>query len=227
MSPENNRPDENPGKMSRRDELEALLPFYLNGTLSGEDLAAVENWLASDPAAMAALGEAEAEFSGTTAANEAIRPPADALSRFSRALDAEAGPARAAAPSALARLWAGFMAIPAGFAWAAATAAVVLVLVQTVMEPGGPGGPVEIAGTDAQNMPFALVTFKPDARIADISAVLSGQGAVILSGPAPGGVFKIGIPAKTAADYDRIVGLIAAQPFADTVMAGRRPANGG
>jgi anti-sigma-K factor RskA len=227
MSPENNRPDENPEKMSRRDELEALLPFYLNGTLEGEDLAAVEAWLTSDPAAMAALGEAEAEFSGTTAANEAIRPPADALSRFSKALDAEAGPARAAAPCALARLWVGFMAIPAGFAWAAATAAVVLVLVQTVMEPGGPGGPVEIAGTEAQNMPFALVTFKPDARIADISAVLSGQGAVILSGPAGGGVFKIGVPAKTAADYDRVVGLIAAQPFAETVMAGRRPANGG
>ena len=58
MSPENNRPDENPEKMSRRDELEALLPFYLNGTLEGEDLAAVEAWLTSDPAAMAALGEA-------------------------------------------------------------------------------------------------------------------------------------------------------------------------
>jgi anti-sigma-K factor RskA len=227
MTPENNRPEENPEEMSRRDELEALLPFYLNGTLSGEDIAAVEQWLASDPAAMAALGEAEAEFSGTAAANEAIRPPADALSRFSRSLDAEAGAARAPAPSALSQLWAGFMAIPARFAWAAATAALVLVLVQTVMGPGGRGGPVEIAGTDAQNMPFALVTFKPNARIADISAVLSGQGVVILSGPAAGGVFKIGVPAETAADYDRIVGLIAAQPFADTVITGRKPANGG
>jgi hypothetical protein len=126
----------------------------------------------------------------------------------------------------LSRLWAGFMGIPASVAWAAATAAVVLVLVQAAMELSGRGGQVEIAGTEAQDMPFALVTFKPDARIADISAVLSGQGAVILSGPAPGGVFKIGIPAATPADYERIVGLIAAQPFADTVAAGRKPANG-
>ena len=225
MSPDNN-PAHNPEHMSRRDELEALLPFYLNGTLDGEDLAAVEDWLASDPQAMASLAEVEAEFSSTAAANQAIRPPADALSHFSRALDAEAGRARHT-PSVLGRLWAGFMAIPATVAWAAATAAVVLVLVQAVMEPGGRGGPVEIAGTESANMPFVLVTFRPDARIADISAVLSGQNAVILSGPAAGGVYKIGIPAKTAADYDRIVGLIAAQPFADTVMAGRKPANGG
>lgn len=225
MSPENNRTDQNPEHLSRRDELEALLPFYLNGTLDGEDLAAVEDWLASDPQAMAALGEVEAEFSGTAAANQAIRPPADALSRFSRALDAEAGRARPV-PSVFSRLWAGFTAIPASVAWAAATAAVVLVLVQAVMEPGGRGGPVEIAGSEAQAMPFALVTFKPDARIADISAVLAGQNAVILSGPAAGGAFKIGIPAKTVADYERILGLIAAQPFADTVSAGRKPADG-
>ena len=38
-----------PEYMSRRDELETLLPFYLNGTLDGADLAAVEEWLASDP----------------------------------------------------------------------------------------------------------------------------------------------------------------------------------
>ena len=144
MTPENDTPENG---MSRRDELEALLPFYLNGTLDGQDLAAIEEWLATDPSAMAALDEAEAEFSGTSAANDAIRPPADALSRFSRALDAEAGPSRASAPSPLSRLWGQFMAIPASFAWAAAAVAVALVLAQAVMEPGGRGGTIEIAGS--------------------------------------------------------------------------------
>ena len=37
--------------MTSRDEIETLLPFYLNGTLSGDDLAKVEDWLANDPAA--------------------------------------------------------------------------------------------------------------------------------------------------------------------------------
>jgi hypothetical protein len=220
-------PQENSEPMSRRDELEALLPFYLNGTLDGPDLVAVEEWLASDPTALAALEEVEAEYSGVAAANDAIRPPADALSRFAKALDAEAGPARAPEPSALSRFWTQLAAIPAGVAWAAAAAAIALVLVQAVTEPGGRGGPVQIAGTEDVDMPFALVTFKPDATIVDIAGYLSGQGATIISGPAAGGVFKIGIPAETVADYDRVVGLIAAQPFAETVLTGRKPENGG
>ena len=224
MTPENDTPEND---MSRRDELEALLPFYLNGTLDGQDIAAIEEWLATDPSAMAALEEAEAEFSGTSAANDAIRPPADALSRFSRALDSEAGPSRASAASPLSRLWGQFMAIPASFAWAAAAVAVALVLAQAVMEPGGRGGTIEIAGSGQADLPFALVTFKPDARIADVSAFLAQHSATIVSGPASGGMFKIGIPVETVADYDRIVGLIAAQPFADTVLTGRKPDNGG
>ena len=222
-APANNAPE----NMSRRDELEALLPFYLNGTLEGADLTAVEEWLATDPAAVAALEEAEAEFSGTSAANEAIRPPADALSRFSKSLDAEAGSVRAAAPSALARLWGGIVAIPAERRLGCCRRGRGARPGAGGEEPGGRGGPVEIAGTEQADMPFALVTFKADARIADVAAFLAEHGATIVSGPAAGGVFKVGIPAETTADYDRIVGLIAAQPFADTVLAGRKPDNGG
>jgi hypothetical protein len=43
----------------------------------------------------------------------------------------------------------------------------------------------------------------------------------------PGGMFRIALPAKTVADYDKLVGLIAAQPFTDTVIPGRKPADGG
>lgn len=215
-------------KMTRRDEVETLLPFYLNGTLEGSELAAVEDWLASDPSAMDALEAAEAEFSGTMAANEAIRPPADALSRFSKMLEAEAGPAREAkGPSLLARAWQGFMGLPVGIAWAAAAALLAFVVVQGTMDrPGVGGGNFEVAGTgeEAAKQPFALVTFKPDAKMADITALLGDNGASIVDGPTASGVFRIAIPAKTAADYDRILGLIATAPFADTVTAGRKPA---
>ena len=43
------RDESETGKMSSRDELEALLPFYLNGTLDEVDLASVDEWLATDP----------------------------------------------------------------------------------------------------------------------------------------------------------------------------------
>ena len=162
-------------KMSRRDEMETLLPFYLNGSLEGSELEAIEEWLATEPAAMAALGEAEAEFSCTAAANEAIRPRVDALSRFAKALDAEAGPARVPASSSwLAQVWNRFMAMPAGVAWAAAAVLLALVVVQSFVQPGGKGSDFQIAGQedDLAKMPFALVKFKPDAKMSDIAAFL-------------------------------------------------------
>jgi hypothetical protein len=217
-------------KMSRRDEMETLLPFYLNGSLEGSDLEAVEEWLASDPAALSALGEAEAEFSGTTAANEAIRPPADALGRFARALDAEAGPARApAGPSWLAQAWGRLTAVPVGVAWATAAVLLALVMVQSFVQPGGKGNDFEVAGAqdDLAKMPFALVKFKPDAKMSDISAFLGQNQLKIAGGPTADGIFHLAIPAKTAADYEKLLGLIAAQPFAETVIEGRKPVDGG
>jgi anti-sigma-K factor RskA len=216
-------PSEN---LSPRDENESLLPFYLNGTLEGEELARVAAWLRSDPAAMAALVEAEDEFSAAAGANEAIRPPADALSRFTTMLDAEAGPARAAAaPSMLARLWSSFTAIPATVAWAVAAVAIGFVLVQAITSTGERGADFDVAGSqdDLAAMPFALATFKADARLADIAAFLADNGLTIIGGPAAGGVFKIGMSATDVADYDRLLGLIAAQPFADAVLVGRKP----
>ncbi|MER8591888.1 anti-sigma factor [Mesorhizobium sp. M1182] len=217
-------------KMSRRDEMEMLLPFYLNGSLEGTELEAIEEWLASDPAAMAALGEAEAEFSGTAAANEAIRPPADALSRFAKALDAEAGPSRApAASSWLAQAWSRFMAVPAGVAWAAAAVLLALVVAQSFVQTGNRDGDFEIAGSedDLAKMPFALVKFKPDAKLSDIIAFLDQNQLKIAGGPTADGVFRVGVPAETAADYQKLLGLIAAQPFTEAALEGRKPADGG
>lgn len=217
-------------KMSRRDEMEMLLPFYLNGSLEGTELEAIEEWLASDPAAMAALGEAEAEFSGTAAANEAIRPPVDALSRFAKALDAEAGRARGpAASSWLAQAWSRFMAVPAGIAWAAAAVLLALVVTQSFVQTGNRGGDFEIAGSedDLAKMPFALLKFKPDAKLSDIVAFLDQNQLTIAGGPTADGVFRLGVPAKTAADYQKLLGLIAAQPFTEAALEGRKPADGG
>ena len=217
--------------MSRRDELETLLPFYLNGTLEGADLEAVEEWLASDPAAAGALGEAEAEFSGVSAANEAVRPPADALSRFNKMLDAEAGPdAPRRALDAGAAFGSGFMArarrrspgaprlLPSRWCWCRPCCS--------------PVGRAAISRSPAPKRAAKhavrlrhLQAGGDDSRYLRPSSPTTARRS--LAGPAAGGVFKIGIRAVTAADYDRIVGLIAAQPFAETVVPGRKPADGG
>lgn len=212
-----------------RDRLEGLLPFYLNGTLEGEELDAVESWLADDPAAMAALAEAEAEYSGAAMANERIAPPPGALARFSKALEAEAGPERKPADASwLASLWQSIAGIPKTAAWATAAIAVAILAAQlyrdTVREPGR----IEIAGTEdpAAAGPFVFVVFRADAPMSAVQAELDAVDATIIAGPLAGGMFRVGVPAKDAADYDRLVAALAASPSVEAVTAGRRPGNG-
>lgn len=76
-------------------------------------------------------------------------------------------------------------------------------------------------------MPFALVKFKPEAKMSDIAAFLGQNGLKVAGGPTADGVFRIAIAAETAADYEKLVSLIAAQPFAEAVIEGRKPASGG
>ncbi len=63
--------------------------------------------------------------------------------------------------------------------------------------------------------------------MSDIAVFLGQNGLKIAGGPTASGVFRIAIPAKTAADYTKLLGLIAAQPFAETVIEGRKPVDGG
>lgn len=214
---------------SGRDELEALLPFYLNGTLEGEDLARLEAWLERNPDALAALAEAEEEFSATLASNEAIRPPADALGRFSAALEREAGPVRQAAaarPSLLASVWQRIAGLPAGLAWATAVVAVAFALGQAVLSPDGPPG-YEIAGEEpgASDRPFVLVTFAGGATIAEIGEALAAEQASIVGGPLAGGMYRVALPAEDGEAYDLISARIAGLPIVEQVVAGRRPAD--
>lgn len=209
-------------KMSRRDEMESLLPFYLNGTLDGDDLARLEQWLAEDPAAATALGAAEAELIASVAGNEAVKPRADALSRFSAALDHEAAP-RVSAPSALKSAWSRLTAAPAWLAWAAAAAMLALVVVETVRTPDQGEAPRVAGAGEAADQPFALIAFKPDARVEAVAAILSETGASIIDGPKPGGFFRVAIPAGDVAAYETILKRFTDSGLVDGVMPGRAP----
>ena len=59
-----------------------------------------------------------------------------------------------------------------------------------------------------------------------VFGALSRGTKPVRGGPTASGVFRIAIPAKTGADYTKLAGLIAAQPFAETVIEGRKPVDG-
>jgi anti-sigma-K factor RskA len=209
--------------MTRRDQVETLLPFYLNGTLSGSDLAMVEDWLANDPNAEAALAGAESELAFVTSDNEALRPNPNAFKRFSDALEKEAGPA--VSPVSRLSAWLrGTFAIPAPLVWASAAAMLALIVVSA----GNLGRPrqndIEIAGSGAaDNATFVLVTFKPDAKLSDIAALLKGSGAQMADGPSASGAFKIIVSAATIADYDAVTAALSKSPLVGTLIPGRKP----
>ncbi len=124
-------------KMSRRDEMETLLPFYLNGSLEGSDLEAVEEWLASDPGALAALGEAGSGIlrhhggqRSDPAAGRCAQPLRQGARRRGRAgADPAARPGWRRPGVASWRC--------GGVAWAAAAVLLALIMVQSLVNPGG------------------------------------------------------------------------------------------
>jgi hypothetical protein len=209
--------------MNRRDEAEALLPFYLNGTLSGADLKLVEDFLANDPAAAETLAEANAELEFVTYENENLRPSPGAFKRFSDALEKEPGPA-VSPVSWLADFMKKTFAIPAPLVWAGAAAALAAIVFAANVSDRTRLNDIEVAGANqAANAPFVLVTFKPDARMSDIAALLSANRAQIAKGPASGNTFKIILPAATVADYDQQASALAASPLVDQIIPGRKP----
>lgn len=217
--------------MSDRDRIEALLPFYLNGTLDADDLVLVQAWLDSSPDASAALAAAEAESDASVSANEAISLPPNALGRLNTALDAEAGTTcDAAGPSWIRRVAGKILGAPPALAWGTAAAALALVVVQAVTLPGNPSRDRPETFSQAgvsqfkDDSPYVLVVFAPGADIARISALLAQTGASIASGPKPGGVYFIDLPAEDMETYARLSAVLAASPVVKQLLPGRKPA---
>lgn len=210
-------------KMTHRDEMETLLPFYLNGTLSGEDLRQIEDWLANDPAAEEALLAAEAEIALVFEDNEAHSPRPDALQRFSDALDKES--ALTTSPiSWLSAFFAKTFTIPAPLLLATAAAALVLMVVAVSNIRIGSPDDVQIAGTgQSTNTAFVLVTFVPKATLSDIAKLLAENGAQFEGGPISGSTFKIALSADTIAQYDQLSQQLAASPLVEKLFAGKKP----
>ncbi len=209
--------------MTHRDEMETLLPFYLNGTLTGEDLRQVEDWLANDPAADEALLAAEAEIALVFEDNESLSPRPDALQRFSDSLDKIATP-QGSPVSWLAAFLTRTFAIPAPLLLATAAAVLALMVVSISNIKSTSPDDVQVAGAgQAVNAPFVLVTFVPTATLTGIAELLEANGGQIESGPISGSTFKIALSADTVTQYDQASKQLSASPLVEKLIAGKKP----
>jgi hypothetical protein len=185
-------------------EIEMLLPWHAAGTLNPRDAKRVEEALARDPELVKQYAAVREEYAETIDLNESLgAPSARAMQKLFAAIDDE--PERK--PSASARISAGVTGFfarlsPRTLAWTGSLGALVVLLqagvIGTVLMQNQPASyqtaslsmnePITRALGPAAPL-RALVRFAPDARVADINALLDHYQADIVD--ARGGLFRL------------------------------------
>lgn len=203
-------------------EIEMLLPWHAAGTLNARDSRKVSKALARDPELARQYAVIREEYAETIHLNENLgAPSARAMQKLFAAIDAE--PLRSQRASlGIAARFAGFFAklSPRTVAWSASLGALVLLLqagvIGVVLMNNRPAS-FETASLStnepitrelgAATLPRALVRFSPDARVADITALLDKYQATIVDG-VKGGMFRLQF-GNRAMSKDDVAGLLS------------------
>jgi anti-sigma factor RsiW len=204
-------------------EIEMLLPWHAAGTLNARDARRVEEALARDPELARQYAVIREEYAETIHLNESLgAPSARAMQKLFAAIDGE--PVRK--PSLTSRISTGIAQFfaslsPRTVAWSAGAAAVALLLQAGVIgavlmqgqtyqtaslsvneRPATMTRELAAAGTP----PRALVRFAPDAKMADINALLDNYQATVVGGA--NGLFRLQFGGKSM-NKDEVAGLMS------------------
>ena len=206
-------------------EIEMLLPFHAAGTLNARDARRVDEALASDPDLARQYAVIREEYAETIHLNESLGAPSSrAMAKLFAAIDAEPVRKPSLSTSLSARISEFFSRLsPRTLAWSASLGAVLVLLQAGVigavlmknqtasfqtasLSVNEPSGPItrDLGGAAP---PRALVRFAPEARIADITALLDNYQASIVDG-AKGGLFRLQFGSSTMGKND-VAGLVA------------------
>jgi hypothetical protein len=202
-------------------EIEALLPWHAAGTLNDRDARRVDEALARDPELARQYAVIREEYAETIGLNESLgAPSARAMQKLFAAIDAE--PERK--PSVSFNISAGVSRFfaklsPRTLAWSASLGGLALLVqagvIGAVLVKNQPGTfqtaslsmnePITRAlGPEAP--PRALVRFAPEARVADITALLDSYQASIVD--TRGGLFRLQFGNRAMAK-DEVAGLMS------------------
>jgi hypothetical protein len=189
-------------------EIEMLLPWHAAGTLSVRDARRVDEALASDPDLARQYAVIREEYAETIRLNESLgAPSARAMHKLFAAIDGEPVRKPSVSVNISARISEYFAKLsPRTLAWSASLGAVALLLQAGVIGAvlvKNQGGSFRTASLDLseRNAPISrdlggtapprmLVRFTPEARVADITALLDNYQASIIDG-AKGGMFRL------------------------------------
>ncbi len=183
------------------DDVQALLPWYLNGTLSAEDKALVERELQTSPDLRDELALLQRLQAAVVQDNEAIEPPPAAdFDRLMAQIEAEDRTQQIVAQQKREAFWdrlRNLFPFAEPVLRAVPTLAAVLIVAQAavifgMITLGGPDAVHETA-TGGVELPktTVLVMFDEQARLADIQAVLADLDGNIVKGPTDQGVYVV------------------------------------
>jgi len=191
-------------------EIEMLLPWHAAGTLDARDARRVDEALARDPQLAKQYAVIREEYAETIHLNESLgAPSARAMQKLFAAIDGEPARKPTVSFNFSARI-AGFFArlSPRALAWSASLGALALLLQASVigaMLVKNQNASFQTASVSTNEPitrdlvtrdlgratpPRALVRFAPEARVADITALLDNYQASIIDG-AKGGLFRL------------------------------------
>ncbi len=201
-------------------EMEMLLPWHAAGTLNPRDARRVDEALARDAELAKQYAAIREEYAETIDLNESLgAPSARAMQKLFAAIDAEPASTPSLSHIISTRI-AGFFASlsPRTLAWSSSLGALALLLQAGVIGTLVKNQPASFQtaslsmdepitrslGVEAP--PRALVRFAPDARVADITALLDRYQAEIVD--TRGGMFRLQFGSKAMAK-DQIAGLMS------------------
>ena len=214
-------------------EIEMLLPFHAAGTLSARDARRVEDALAGDPELARQYAVIREEYAETIRLNESLGAPSvRAMQKLFAAIDGEPVRKPSLSVNLSARISAFFAKLsPRTLAWSASLGAIALLLqagiIGAVLIKTQPatfetaslsvGAPItrELGAPPAR----ALVRFTPEARVADITALLDSYQASII-GDAKGGMFRLQFDKAMGRDeLASLLGRMSREKFVNLAVA--------
>jgi len=191
------------------DEIEALLPWYANGTLTPAETATVERHLAHCPACRADLEQYRALATAVQRNEESWQPAPGGFDRLMAEIDrleAKSTPAKTSSSSLLQRILNWLQATPNPVRWTLAlesmAVAALLLIVATPMLRTVPEYETLSSGAEqpATKEPHLRVVFADAATVREIRQLLRDIDGNIVAGPTALGVYTVALPATDHSD---------------------------